>query len=137
LQAAFLRVKLKHLDDWNKRRNNIAEYYLQNLNDIPGLILPQVAPEASHVWHLFVIRHPKRDQLQEYLTQISIGTLIHYPVPPHLSDAYRDLGYQEGTFPITESIAKTVLSIPMGPHLGLEDAAFVAEKIKEFCVMKN
>ena len=133
LQAAFLRVKLKYLDEWNKRRNKIAEYYLQNLSNVPDLILPKVAPEIFHVWHLFVIRHPKRDQLQEYLTHHGIGTLIHYPVPPHLSDAYRDLGYQTGVFPITESIAKTVLSIPMGPHLGLDDVAFIIGKIKEFC----
>lgn len=133
LQAAFLRVKLNHLDDWNQRRVRIVEFYLQSLNNLPGLILPQVAPETTHVWHQFVIRHRQRDQLQEYLTQNGIGTLIHYPIPPHLAEAYQDSGYKTGDFPITESIAKTVLSIPMGPHLSVEDAAYVIEKIQEYC----
>ena len=133
LQAAFLCVKLRYLDEWNNRRTKIAAYYLQNLSNIPGLILPQVAADTFHVWHVFVIRHPNRDRLQEYLSQMGIGTLIHYPVPPHLSEAYRDLGFQDGAFPITESIAKTVLSIPMSPHLMLEDAAYIVEKIREFC----
>jgi dTDP-4-amino-4,6-dideoxygalactose transaminase len=132
LQAAFLRVKLKHLDEWNHRRRRIAEYYLENLTDLPGLSLPQVAPGAEHVWHVFVLAHPDRDGLQAHLEQCGIGTLIHYPVPPHLSPAYGDLGYKVGDFSITEQLARTVLSIPMGPHLKLEDAGFVIEKIKEF-----
>lgn len=133
LQAAFLRVKLNHLDEWNERRKRGAEFYLKNLRNTFGLILPVVTPDSSPVWHQFVIRHPKRDLLQEYLTQNGVGTLIHYPIPPHLSTAYESLGYKVGDFPITESIANTVLSIPMGPHLQLEDAAYVVEKIKEFC----
>jgi dTDP-4-amino-4,6-dideoxygalactose transaminase len=134
LQSAFLRVKLNHLDEWNKRRQNIAEYYLRNLQGVPDLILPEIAPETIHVFHLFVIRHPKRKLLQEYLTQHGIGTLIHYPIPPHLSAAYMDFGYYPGAFPLTESIAETILSIPIGPHLGEEDAAFIVEKIREFCI---
>jgi dTDP-4-amino-4,6-dideoxygalactose transaminase len=133
LQAAFLRVKLVHLDEWNQRRIRIADFYLKNLDGIPGLILPQVAPDIKHVWHQFIIRHERRDLLQEYLTQKGIGTLIHYPVPPHLSSAYSNLGYKVGDFPITEILAKTALSIPIGPHLSLEDAAYVVEVIKEFC----
>ena len=133
LQAAFLQVKLKHLDEWNERRNKIAEYYLQNLAGISDLVLPHVAADTTHVWHQFVIRHPQRDKLQEFLTSNGIGTLIHYPVPPHLSDAYKDLGYKSGDFPITELLARTVLSIPMGPHLSLEDAAIVVDRIKQFC----
>ena len=132
LQAAFLRVKLNSLDEWNRRRASIAEYYLQELRDIPELILPQVAPETNHVWHQFVIRHPQRDQLQEHLTKKGIGTLIHYPVPPHLSEAYIDLGYQVGNFPITETIANTILSIPMSPHLSTEDAALVCAGLWNF-----
>ncbi len=132
LQAAFLRVKLKHLDEWNDRRRQIANYYLTNLKDIPGLALPQIAPAAEHVWHLFVINHPYRDDLQTHLEQCGIGTLIHYPVPPHLSDAYTEFHYSSGDFPITEKLSQTVLSIPMGPHLKLEDAEFVVEKIREF-----
>ncbi len=132
LQAAFLRVKLKHLDEWNDRRKRIAGYYLENLKDLPGLSLPQIARDADHVWHVFVIAHPDRDGLQAHLEGCGIGTLIHYPVPPHLSQAYADLHYQAGDFPISEQLARTVLSIPMGPHLKLEDAGFVVEKIREF-----
>lgn len=132
LQAAFLRVKLKHLDEWNQRRKIIAEFYLQNLRDVSGLILPKVTPNTTHVWHQFVVRHQKRDQLQEYLTQNGVGTLIHYPIPPHLSTAYKDLGYKLGDFPITESIANTILSIPMGPHVDVNDAKYVVQMIKEF-----
>lgn len=133
LQAAFLRVKLNHLDEWNRRRSEVAQLYLQGLKNIPDLKLPTISPDTTHVWHQFVIRHPKRDQLQEFLTKNGVGTLIHYPIPPHLSTAYKDLGYVVGDFPITESIANTVLSIPMGPHLKLEDAARVVEIIKKFC----
>ncbi len=133
LQAAFLRVKLNHLDEWNQRRIRIAEYYLENLANVSGLILPQVAPETKHVWHQFVIRHPQRDRLKDYLTENGIGTLIHYPIPPHLSDAYKDMGFKAGDFPITESIAKTILSIPMGPHLNIDAAALVVDKVRQFC----
>ena len=134
LQAAFLRVKLKHLDDWNKRRAQIAQYYLDNLRLIPDLGLPHVPADIVPVWHIFVISHPERDRLQEFLKEQGIGTLIHYPVPPHLSDAYQDLGYQAGDFPITEKMSNTFLSIPIGPHLSMGDAEYVSEKIREFCL---
>lgn len=132
LQAAFLWVKLKRLDEWNDRRKRIAGYYLENLKDFPGLFLLQIARDADHVWHVFAIAYPDRDGLQAHLEQSGIGTLIHYPVPPHLSQAYADLHYQAGDFPITEQLARSVMSIPMGPHLKLEEAGFVVEKIKEF-----
>jgi dTDP-4-amino-4,6-dideoxygalactose transaminase len=133
LQAAFLGVKLSFLDEWNKRRNRIANFYLQALRKAPNLVLPAVSPNTRHAWHLFVIRHPKRNRLQKHLAENGIGTLIHYPIPPHLSTAYKDFGFQEGDFPITESISKTALSIPMSPHLTIEEATFVVEKIIEFC----
>lgn len=137
LQAAFLRVKLKHLGEWNRRRNAVATLYNQILANVPELILPKVALDAYHTWHLFVIRHPLRDALQEYLTQNGIGTLIHYPVPPHLSGAYRELGYKTGDFPITEIIAQTALSIPMGPHLSMDDAEYVADQILKFTTLHS
>ncbi len=133
LQAAFLRAKLAHLDEWNERRVRIAAHYLENLSDIPDLHLPRVANDSTHVWHLFVVRHPQRDKLQTYLNRQGVGTLIHYPIPPHLSEAYADAGFEAGDFPITEKIANTTFSIPMGPHLSLEDADYVIEKIREFC----
>jgi dTDP-4-amino-4,6-dideoxygalactose transaminase len=101
---------------------------------IPDLGLPHVPPGVVPVWHLFVISHLERDRLQDFLKEQGIGTLIHYPIPPHLSEAYRDLNYQVGEFPITEKMANTFLSIPIGPHLSMEDADYVIEKIQEFCL---
>jgi dTDP-4-amino-4,6-dideoxygalactose transaminase len=134
LQAAFLRVKLKYLDKWNQHRTQISNHYLEELRSLPDLSLPHVPLGVIPVWHVFVVAHPERDRLQEFLKEKGIGTLIHYPVPPHLSDAYQDLGYSAGDFPITEKMADTILSIPMGPHLSMDDADYVIEKIKEFCL---
>ncbi len=133
LQAAFLRVKLKHLEDWNKRRDRIAKHYLDNLRHIRDLGLPHVPSVVVPVWHLFVISHPERDRLQAYLKDHGIGTLIHYPVPPHLSEAYQELEYEVGDFPISEKMANTFLSIPIGPHLSMDDADYVIDTIQEFC----
>jgi dTDP-4-amino-4,6-dideoxygalactose transaminase len=133
LQAAFLRVKLKHLDEWNRRRERLANHYLNNLRLIPDLGLPHIPEGVIPVWHLFVIAYPERDRLQAYLKEQGIGTLIHYPVPPHLSEAYKELGCHDGDFPITEKMANTFLSIPIGPHLRVDDADYVIEKIQEFC----
>jgi len=96
LQAAFLRVKLKKLDDWNGRRSEVAKAYLNHLAGIDNLSLPVVPEWAEPVWHLFVVRHPQRDRLQEKLTAAGIGTMIHYPVPPHLSGAYAGDGWASG-----------------------------------------
>lgn len=132
LQAAFLRVKLNHLDEWNQRRKTIAAEYLEKMRGIPGLVLPHVPGWADPIWHIFIVRHPQRDALQAYLHKNSIGTLIHYPVPPHLSDAYRDLGFQRGDFPITEELAETALSLPMGPHLSLNDQNLVVKVLDSY-----
>jgi dTDP-4-amino-4,6-dideoxygalactose transaminase len=132
LQAAFLRVKLRHLDSWNDRRRAIAGHYIEGLAGVPGLDLPTVAPKADPVWHLFVIRHASRDNLQRYLDGAGIGTLSHYPIPPHLSGAYADHRFKQGDFPITEALAGSVLSLPMGPHLSTGRAAEVIGKLREF-----
>jgi dTDP-4-amino-4,6-dideoxygalactose transaminase len=129
IQAAFLRVKLKKLDEWNKRRASIAKIYLEKLNGADGLQIPFVPEWAEPVWHLFVVRHPQRDRLQEKLTVEGVGTMIHYPVPPHLSGAYAGDGWLAGTFPLAEDLAATVLSLPMGPHLTSESADFVIQEI--------
>jgi dTDP-4-amino-4,6-dideoxygalactose transaminase len=131
LQAAFLRVKLKHLDSWNMRRAAIAQRYLARLAELPGLTLPSVAKDAEPVWHLFVVRHARRDQLQEHLQQAQIGTLIHYPVPPHCSEAYAAEG-PWGDLPITEELAQTSLSLPIGPHLSDAEADAVIAAIYDF-----
>lgn len=132
LQAAFLGVKLHHLEPWNQRRRSIAAVYEQALTHLNGFDLPFVPEGIDPSWHLFVIRHPRRDALQSHLTQAGIGTLIHYPVPPHLSDAYAEMGRKAGDFPITERLAQTVLSIPMGPHLQAEQMESVIDAIESF-----
>jgi len=132
LQAAFLRVKLRHLDEWNNRRQNIAGYYLKAMTDIPKLTLPSVPRWAEPVWHLFVVRHQQRNNLQGFLTKCKIGTLIHYPVPPHLSAAYAEQGWNLGDYPITETIAETTLSLPIGPHLTEMMQQEVISKVKAF-----
>ena len=126
LQAAFLRVKLKKLDEWNDRRRDVAALYLTELGGAANLTLPFVPEWAEPVWHLFVVRHPKRDELQQKLTVTGIGTLIHYPVPAHLSGAYADGPWKRHDFPIAEELAGTVLSLPIGPHLSHPQACFVA-----------
>lgn len=132
MQAAFLRVKLVQLDKWNRHRQEIASYYLNSLANIPGLILPYYPDWVTPVWHIFVIQTQHRDDLQQFLRAKGVGTLIHYPVPPHLSKAYNELNLTKGAFPITESIASSALSLPMGPHLSLDDAEYVTSMIREY-----
>jgi len=142
LQAAFLRVKLRHLDDWNERRSQIAGIYLRELSDLNSQLfsvsgfqlLPTVPSWASPVWHLFVVRHPQRDELQQKLTEAGIGTLIHYPVPPHISGAYSGLRPPTASLwnlPLAENIASTILSLPIGPHIRQEQAGQIAGALKE------
>jgi dTDP-4-amino-4,6-dideoxygalactose transaminase len=131
LQAALLRVKLKVLDEWNLRRVQVAARYLDGLKGT-GLILPFVPQQMEPNWHLFVVRSSKRDALQAHLKERGIGTLIHYPVPPYLQDAYREMGLPEGTFPITERIHHEVLSLPMSPHLSDEEVDSVINEIRDF-----
>ena len=129
MQAAFLRVKLRKLDEWNERRRVVAEGYLAKMKGISALTLPFVPEWAKPVWHLFVVRHAKRDLLQQRLNDAGIGTLIHYPLPPHLSGAYADAGWKPGAFPLAEEIAQTVLSLPIGPHVEVEQAAGVVGEV--------
>lgn len=131
LQAALLRVKLKKLDKWNSRRAEIAKFYMKELADIDKLILPDVPVWANPTWHLFVVRHPERDKLQKKLDEAGIGTLIHYPVPPHLSRAYGKSGWNKGDLPIAESLADEVLSLAMGLHVSVDDMKRVAAVIKQ------
>ena len=132
LQAAFLRVKLRHLDEWNEQRRSLAKYYLDELANLSDLVLPFVPNWAEPVWHLFTVRHVKRDILQSALEKSGVGTLIHYPTAPHLSGAYEAEGWKAGDFPITEEITRTVLSLPFGPQLSESEAARVANAIRVF-----
>lgn len=143
MQAAVLRVKLRHLDEWNGRRRRIAAHYLSALRGIPGLVLPNSAPvpmpasntsparRASNdsVWHLFPIRHPERDRLGQELARAGIGTLVHYPVPPHLSGAYSGPRFRRLEFPIAEAISRTELSLPLHPHLTGEQIDEIAGSV--------
>lgn len=133
MQAAVLRVKLRKLDEWNGRRKRLAAYYLQVLEGVSDLTLPLVASYADPVWHLFVVRHPDRNALQKHLAAAGVGTLIHYPHPPHLQQAYVELGYAPGSFPLSEGMAHEVLSLPMGPHGSEETCRYVSEQLENFC----
>jgi dTDP-4-amino-4,6-dideoxygalactose transaminase len=125
LQAAVLRVKLRHLDQWNEARKRVASLYGELLAGA-GVTLPRTAAGAEHVYHLFVIQVDDRQRVQEELTARGISTGIHYPVPIHLQEAYRDLGARPGSFPVTEAAAHRVLSLPMYPELGEADVRRVA-----------
>ena len=132
LQAAILDVKLKYIHLWTEKRKILAEMYHENLKHLSDIILPFTHPNATHVYHLFVIRTEYRDQLQQYLTQNQIGTLIHYPVPPHLQEAYNHLNFKKGDFPIAEEIANTCLSLPLWPGMTKEMVDFVCQHIEKF-----
>lgn len=128
IQAAVLRVKLKHLDEWNARRAAIATRYNAELVNT-GLVLPSVPEWVSPVWHLYVIRTKEREALQRRLSEAGIGTLIHYPIAPHMQQAYAGLGCKHGNFPVAEAMADEVLSLPMGPQLSMGDVDSVISAI--------
>ena len=132
LQAAFLQVKLKYLDEWNERRIKIASYYSEHLANIPGLIIPYVPVGMKPVWHIYSVRSRKRDELQRFLKAKGIETIIHYPIPPHLSGAYENPGMPPGSYPIAEEIAATELSLPIGPHINRDDAKYVVQTIQDY-----
>lgn len=130
LQAAFLRVKLAKLDEWNKRRGVVANTYLNCLDSVLGLTLPFVPEWADPVWHLFVVRHESRDLLQKVLAENGIGTMIHYPIPPHKQQAYA--AFNGKSFPLAEIIHRQCLSLPIGPSMTLDEAQVVAKCCNAF-----
>jgi dTDP-4-amino-4,6-dideoxygalactose transaminase len=129
LQAIVLRAKLKRLPEWNEARRRCAERYYQNLQACPNIILPAVAQHNVHVYHLFVILVENRDALQAELAKQGIGTGLHYPLPLHLQKAYASFGYKEGDLPVTERVAKTLLSLPIFPTLTNEQIDYVCDAI--------
>ncbi len=134
LQAAVLRVKLRHLDRWNERRREVAAHYLAALADLApttGLTLPAVPAWAEPVWHLFVVRSPERDRLQQHLKAQGIETLVHYPTPPHRQGAYRHLELLPGRLPLAEALHEQVLSLPLGPHLTGAGVAAVVSSLRD------
>lgn len=132
IHAAALSIKLKYLNELNVQRQEIAKFYDLNLMLVDNLILPVIAEKATTVYHQYIIRTTKRDELQQYLADNGIGTLIHYPIPPHLQKCYAYLGYKKGDFPIAEEIAETCLSLPIFPGLKQEEMQYIVDKIKEF-----
>lgn len=131
LQASVLRVKLRHLDEWNQRRKDRAREYMQLLADA-DVVLPFVPDWADPVWHLFVVRHLQRSGLQDHLLREGAGTLIHYPTPPHRQKAYAEHRVSHQTLPIADMIAESILSLPLGPHLTSGQVGEVAGKILDF-----
>ncbi len=132
LQAAFLNTKLRYLDAWNARRLAMALYYQEGLQDSLDLQLPVVSAGTVPVWHQFVVRSPRRDALCDYLQREGISTLIHYPIPPYRSPAYAEHYHRVHTFPITETLTSTILSLPIGPHLSLREADEVIRSLRRF-----
>jgi len=129
IQAAALRIKLLHLDDWTNRRRTIADIYTKELSD-SGLILPYVPEWADPVWHLYVVRSPARDATQAQLNMAGIGTLVHYPIAPHMQAAFKGLGIAAEALPIARQLADEVLSLPIGPHLDLSQVHTIIDQLK-------
>lgn len=131
LQASLLILKLKKLNAWNDARKLIAKRYIDGIS-CKNLILPDSTDLINQAWHLFVIRHPKRDHLRTWLQERGVECGIHYPIPPHLQKAFKFLGYCQGSFPITELMASSMLSLPMGPHLNDEQINFVIDAVNDY-----
>ncbi|MFH1038059.1 MAG: DegT/DnrJ/EryC1/StrS family aminotransferase [PVC group bacterium] len=131
LQAAVLRVKLKHLEQWNEERREIARAYKRQLENLP-LVLPAEAPHCRHVYHLFVILTPQREELRKYLQERGVACGLHYPSPIHLQKAYRSLPYRRGDFPVAERVASECLSLPLFPGIGEERLSYTIKTIKGF-----
>jgi dTDP-4-amino-4,6-dideoxygalactose transaminase len=130
LQAVVLRAKLTRLADWNTARRRAAELYGKLLVDLDGIVLPKQAPGNTHVWHLYVVRTAERDRVLEALREAGVQAQIHYPVPVHLQPAFATLGHRPGEFPVTERAAEEILSLPMHPHLAVDQQEQVAEALR-------
>lgn len=135
LQAGLLRVRLLKNEEWNARRRKIAAMYHVGMADAKNLTLPHVPDWAVPAWHLFVVMHPRREELQKKLAEEGIGTLIHYPVPPHLSGAYAEFNSHKGRYPLAEEMADTVLSLPIGPHMDEAAVEYVIDRVRNTCGM--
>ena len=131
MQAGLLRVRLSHMAELEEDKRNLCKRYLAELKN-DNIVLPTIREGATHIWHQFVIRTEKRQELIDYLNKNEIGTIIHYPIPPHLSEAYQYLGIRKGNLPITEKYAETVLSIPLYNGMTDDDQTFVIETINRF-----
>lgn len=129
-EAAFLDVSLKYINDWNAQRIRTAEVYNHHLSGLDGLVLPRLEPGADSVYHIYMVRINNRDKVKEKLAELGIGTMIHYPVPPHLQQCYHFLGYNKGDFPIAEEIADTCLSLPNWIGITEEQIKYVCTSLR-------
>jgi len=136
IQAALLNVKLSHYDDLLENRKLIVNEYLSGIKN-PHIILPSIASLSTHVWHLFIIRTINRDELIAYLNKHNIESQIHYPIPPHLSTAYDNLGFQKGSFPVTERNSEEILSLPLYDWMTKEEAKYVVDVLNSFVGKKD
>ena len=132
LQGAVLDVKLKYLDQWTRKRRENADLYRKHLESVNDIILPDEMIEARHVYHLFVIQTKSRDELATFLNDQGISTGIHYPISCHLQKAYKDLEYEKGSFPVSESVSGNILSLPMFAELTENEIVYISQKIKDF-----
>lgn len=132
IQAGFLRVKLKRLSEWNEKRRQNASRYNEILKSVDHIVTPYEPGWTKAVYHLYIIRTKKREELQKYLSEKGVNTGLHYPIPLHLQNAYQKSGLTNGNYPVTEKVAQEILSLPMFPQLTEQQILYVAEKIKEF-----
>ena len=132
IQAAVLRIKLRHLEQWNDARRALAGEYNRRLAGLAGVVTPAEAPDAKHVYHLYVIRVQERDELLAWLKGHGVHAGIHYPVPIHLQEACSDLGYKEGDFPVTEKVTNEIISLPIYPELTIDDLDYICQTIGDF-----
>ncbi len=131
LQAVVLNAKLKHLDQWNEMRAKSAAMYAKLLSSIPSVVTPITENDRTHVFQTYAVRVPNRDKVVEAMKAKGIGVLIHYPIPLHMQEAYADLGYKQGDFPVAEHVAQNILSLPMFPHITQEQIDMVVKALKE------
>ena len=132
LQAAVLKVKLKYLDEYEQKRNEAAIFYDQQLVNIPELQLPYRSPNSTHVYHQYTIQATRRDELKTYLEKQGIPTMIYYPIPLHFQKAYARAGFSEGSFPVTEKLSKSVISLPIHTEMKIDELAFICDTIRNF-----
>ena len=134
LQGAILGVKLKHLPQWTAMRHAVAQKYKLALAGLPGLILPEIKQWCTSNWYVFVVQHPHRDELQKYLAERGIESALHYPLPVHLQKAYAHLGYKPGDLPVSETVAKRCITLPLFPEMTDEQIEQVTSAVREFCM---
>ncbi len=132
IQAAFLRIRLKTLEEITTKKNKIAALYDNELNSIGDIQIPHVSRNSTHVYHVYAIKTKKRNALRDHLLTKGITTLVHYPIPPHLQNAYKHLGYKRGDFPISERLSEVMLSLPIFPEMKIKEIEYVTSSIKEF-----